>query len=402
MPDPGVLSQPAASLPTGYQAYVVAGVTYVVYVMDPGQGASVPIYYRHDKDLPGPVVDADDWSLMTRDWVEGGTTAGMVAANEAGGGSFQDIVDSFTWNAGARFTKALSDPTVVAVAAKLFANPDMSTAELDLLLEQTDTFQSTTQEQKIWNDLSEADRQAKILTTAQELLSLWANYVDEDEAWASYSKPSQPGLPAGDPGVSINELRSANPDLYRWAEKVASGKSTQITAVNEWMKPTALGVENSPYNRFLEQERRARGASGVAIAANKGSVVDLYNRYGIDITEGSARELGRQMYMNEVALDDLEERVKNESQTVWANKPRDMDFVSWANPFLELYASTLETSAPTFRDPMVAEYLQGADTPTLSEFKRKLRGDERWQYTKNARDAYHTTYSQIGRLMGFV
>lgn len=399
----------ASWLPSGYEAYTVGGQTYVVYQLDPGMGATASMYMAHDGDVtttPQP-VSVDQWEAMSADWVDGVTTQGLMTDPDTMGRSWSDIVDNFLYESGLYSTDALSDPTVVAVLAEWVARPDMTDDELQNRLRETDTWQSSTQKQLDWNNYSVPEQQQMILDEAQKLLPLWQTYTGDAIDWMGFDtgpiSGDQPDMGADPmPGVSVAELMVANPDLYEWAEGIASGTTTQITAVNEWVKTAANDIENSPHLRRIEAEQVARGQKSVDIATNRGIVMDLYHRYGVDVTEETATGLGSQLYLNETALVDVEGQVKDASDAAWSNKPRDTDFVSWASPFLNMYASTLETAMPTFRDPMVAEFLQSTEAPTLSEFKRKLRGDERWQSTQNARDAYHSTYSQIGRLMGFV
>ncbi len=405
MPDPSITPTAtpadqavAAALPSGYQAYMVGGQVYVAYTFDPGMGATATLYFQHDQQDTIPVenpqlVDEGYWTQLSGGWVNGRSTAGLISDPSLHGYSWDQIVDRFLYESGLHGTTDLADPTVLTVAAEWFARPDMGETELANRLAATDTAQSRTARQKAWNDFNPVEQQTEILAAAQGLMPLWESYIGETLDWVDYDTDGR--------GVTAAELAAANPDLSQWATAIASGQSSQATAVNEWIKPLAAETPNSPHLRRLEAEQKAQGQRDVNVATNRGTVVDLYNQYGIDISEARAAQLGEQMYMNDLAYEDLEDTVKNEAQTVWQHKPRDMDFKTWANPFLELYAMTLETTTPTFRDPMVAQFLQGDAAPNLSAFKRQLRSDERWQYTQNARDDYHRTYTEIGKIMGF-
>ena len=387
----------ASPVPAGYQAFNVDGQQYIVYELDGGMGVSAYLYFRHDTSLPGGTISAADWAERSADWADAGASTVLSQDPDMMGRTWENIAENFLYESSAYGTDALADPTYMAALAEYLASPDMEPNALEELIRRTDWWDSRTDRHRIFSNLSEAEQSQQILDQAQGLLTLWEYYTGETIDWMGYDEQ---GLPRRSV-VSIDELQRFNPSLYEWATKVADGTSTQQTAVNTWVKPAAAEIENSPHNRRIEEETIAAGRRGVDVATNRGSVVDLYNRFGLDVSESEAARVAEQLYMNETSLEDVEGTVKDASQAVWVNKPRDVDWETWASPYTMAYSNVLETTRPDFRDSAMTTHLGGAEMPNLADFKQGLRGLDSWQYTDNAKESYATTFGTIGRMMGF-
>jgi hypothetical protein len=385
----------ASPVPAGYQAFNVDGQQYIVYELDGGMGVSAYLYFRHDTSLPGGTISAADWAERSADWADAGASTVLSQDPDMMGRTWENIAENFLYESSAYGTDALADPTYMAALAEYLASPDMEPKALEELIRRTDWWDSRTDRHRIFSNLSEAEQSQQILDQAQGLLTLWEYYTGETIDWMGYDGQDASG------DVSIDELRRFNPSLYEWATKVADGTSTQQTAVNTWVKPAAAEIENSPHNRRIEDETIAAGRRGVDVATNRGSVVDLYNRFGLDVSESEAARVAEQLYMNETSLEDVEGTVKDASQAVWVNKPRDVDWETWASPYTMAYSNVLETTRPDFRDSAMTTHLGGAEMPNLADFKQGLRGLDSWQYTDNAKESYATTFGTIGRMMGF-
>ena len=126
----------------------------------------------------------------------------------------------------------MKDAGVMAIIA-IAMTRDMSEAELRNRLRQTEWWNSRTNKEREWNDLSEAEQNLRVVDEALSMVGLWFTYVGEDLNVAQYDID-------GNGTVSAEELRRGNPDLYEWALKIASGEITQVQAVNVWMKAKAL------------------------------------------------------------------------------------------------------------------------------------------------------------------
>lgn len=329
-------------------------------------------------------------------WAEQGVTLDKATA----------IADEYAMglvNAGIFGTEAADDSEVMELFNSAWmgdsffdANGDFSFSAFESALALTDYYHLQTERQARWNDpqYRQADKDNDIITQAQRLMQLQSQYTGEQLTWTDFSTD-------GDMNVSIDELRQGNSDLTSWAERIASGQTSEQTAVLEWLQPAALEIDNSPYNRTLENEIIKQGQSAVSKAGLSGDVSDLRARYGLESSQADLASWGNKLYMNEGSIEELEEQFKLESQALYPNKPLDVDWNTWASPYQTAFQDVLETYKPDFRDPTLQSYLTGTEAPNLYEFKKSLRQDSRWESTKNAKDSYYRNFSLVGQKMGF-
>jgi len=389
-------------IPDGYQAYTVEGQTYLVYKMTPA--GSTNIVFEHDQSIQrvdGRSMSASAWNDFSSGFVTGGSTSsGIFTDTELNTGtrSWDDIVEGLLMAAGIYGTDALESAEVMQVIAEFIARPDMSDAELTGRLQQTDWWDQTTAAEREWNDLSTADQIKTIKENAQTIVGLWTAYTGEQMDWMSFDAD-------GDGTVSTDELETSNNELAEWARKLSTGEVNQQTIVLEWIRPAALEIPDSPANRIVIEEEQAQNERSYQTGLNKNEVQELWERYGIDVSDADASRYADQMYMQETSIVDLEETAKGLSNVRWAGKPEDVDFDTWASPYKTAYSSLLETSEPTFRDESFSRFLDdglGSEGGfNMYEFKKALRQDARWANTQNAKDMYAQSMGSIGRMMGF-
>ena len=390
-------------IPDGHQAYTVDGKTYLVYKITPD--SSTNIFFEHDQaqqviDTRG--ISASAWNDMSSNWVNGGTTAtGIFSDSELNNGTrtWDDIVEGLLMAAGIYGTDALQSPEVMEVIAEFIARPDMSDAELTGRLQQTDWWDQTTAAEREWNDLSTADQIKTIKDNAQTIAGLWTAYTGEQIDWMSFDTD-------GDGTVSVDELEGSNNELAEWARKLSTGEVNQQTIVLEWIRPAALEIPDSPANRIVIEEEQAQNERGYQTGLHKDEIQQLWERYGIDVSDADASRYADQIYMQETSLAELEDNVvKGLSNVRWAGKPEDVDFDTWASPYKTAYSNLLETGEPTFRDEQFSRFLDdgvGSEGGmSMYEFKKALRQDARWANTQNAKDTYAQNLGSLGRLMGF-
>ncbi|KKL61178.1 hypothetical protein LCGC14_2197900, partial [marine sediment metagenome] len=215
------------------------------------------------------------WDKWSPNWVDGGTTDTFRGVPP--GKSYQDLVDELLLDLGLTGTDALLDGGVMAVIA-LAMTRDMSEAELRNRLQQTEWWNSRTDKQRIWNDLSDAEKALRVVDEASKMAGLWFTYVGVDLQLAQFDVD-------GDGTLSSDELRRGNSDLYDWASRVASGEVSQVTAVNMWMKGVALENPESPWSRTVRDEEKAQLQHGVDIENTGGQIRDLYNQWGVPISD---------------------------------------------------------------------------------------------------------------------
>ena len=409
-------SQTFSRIPSGYTAYEVDGKKFLVYDMVKGRNAKMVFKHTGSQRVEAQRVTTSAWNTMSEDWIQGGTTEqGLFMDDKLNNGtrSFDDITEGLLFAAGLYGTDALDSDEVMSVIAEFIARPDMSGEELTGRLQETDWWDQTTASQREWNDLSTSDQIKAIKDNAQVISGLWTAYTGEQMDWMGFDTD-------GDGAVSVDEVDAANSELGEWARKLSTGEVSQQTIILEWIRPAALEIDNSPANRIIIEEEQAQNEQGFTVSENKKLVADLWERYGLDISDADATNYANQLYMNEVSLSELEgstttdedgemnsleNTARHLSNVRWAGKPEDVDFDTWSKPYATTYANLLEVGEPTFRDESFARFLDdgvGAEGGmNMYEFKKSLRQDARWANTQNAKTSAAQTLGLVGRTMGF-
>ena len=130
-----------------------------------------------------------------------------------------------------------------------------------------------------------------------------------------------------------------------------------------------------------------------------GTIQDLYNDWGVPITEARALQLAEQIILNQISMEDVQDELADMAQGLYPHKPKNMSTREWAQPYMQMYMQTLEVGEVELDQEDIARAL--ADGQNLAEFKQSLRDDDRWLETDNARDEMNTKVSSLGRVMGF-
>jgi hypothetical protein len=391
--------------PTGFTLYDVGGTRYLVYeVSDAGNlnSATAAIYYavanpEHYLGVAQSMTRIA-WNQAAGDYVDGGAAAVLLDDDHIGRSWDQIMSSIIAGDMNMAGTDATSDAGIMHGLAELIANPGMGEAEQTALWVGTDWYDAHTQKQLAWNDYGTAEKNLKIEEAATNLLTVTEYYT---------GTPADTAFMYGTDGqFNVALLQQRNPDLYQNAFDLASGAATQVGLVGSWVKPMAVDIDQSPHNRRLEEEVRLQGMRDMGIASARSSVVDLYEQYGLQASGYTIDTVVSKLYMNQMSLDEIETTVKNHSLAKYPNKPLEMDWATYAEPYKDSFSSLLELPRPGFQDPTLAKYLQqapedGVGPPNVYEFEKQLRRDPRWEKTKNANDAYHSAFGQIGRLMGF-
>jgi hypothetical protein len=391
--------------PTGFTLYNVDGDRYLVYeVSDAGNlnSATAAIYYAvaNPEHYLGESqwMSRSAWNQTSLDYVDGGAAAVLLDDDHIGRSWDQIMSSIIAGDMNMAGTDATSDAGIMHGLAELIANPGMGEAEQTALWVGTDWYDAHTQKQLAWNDYGTAEKNLKIEEAATNLLTVTEYYT---------GTPADTAFMYGTDGqFNVALLQQRNPDLYQNAFDLASGAATQVGLVGSWVKPMAVDIDQSPHNRRLEEEVRLQGMRDMGIASARSSVVDLYEQYGLQASGYTIDTVVSKLYMNQMSLDEIETTVKNHSLAKYPNKPLEMDWATYAEPYKDSFSSLLELPRPGFQDPTLAKYLQqapedGVGPPNVYEFEKQLRRDPRWEKTKNANDSYHSAFGQIGRLMGF-
>lgn len=377
-----------AAIPDGYTAYKVGSTTYVVYEVDGGAGATSAIVLKHEGALPGggsPVTMSQDKfaELVAKNgWVDVGTDTSIftgISPNE----SFQTIFERVLFETGMAGSSALADQGVMSVLAMWIARPDMTEGEFMNRLRLTDWWDTTTEKERAWNDLSEADQELAVLNAAAQIAGLAFTYA---------------GVNWRIPG-SVAELQKSDPGLYEWAKKLASGLTTEPVLVNSWLKAIAEKDPESPWSRSLRAEEQARGQFTSQVENMAERIRSTYADWGVPISKKDAMKLANDVVMNRSSEADYMETIRKQALVMYPTKPVNVSTRDWASPYTYMYQQLMEQGDPG----LMNKHIQKALTTGMNvgDFATELRKDRKWQDTKNARDEYMTSIFDVGRMMGF-
>lgn len=386
------------NLPTGGSFIRVDGQLYVAYRFHGVEGGpTAVVYYRVDQSMipSGAKVGTvsgqtlSEWRASGQ-WVDGGDAQALRGIPK--GTSYQSLVDDTLMELGLAGTSAVNDSGVMNIVA-LAMTREMSEAELANRLRRTEAYQTKTDKQREWDDLSDAEKEQRVIDEAMGLAQLYFTYVGEDLAVDQWDRD-------GDGRVSADEIKKGNSNLYQWALDVASGKSTQTAAVNTWLKSEAKDNPNSPWSRTLREEEQAQGQFQVDIENTAEQLRDLYYEWGLPIRDDEAMRMAEDIIMNKGSLADVEQGVRDQAQALYPNKPTNIPTRTWAAPYMQQYMMTLEVpEVDLMSDALLQVGLR--DGMTLADFTKMLRADDRWLKTDNARIEMNDKISQLGRQFGF-
>jgi hypothetical protein len=383
------------NVPTGGSWFRVGSeyiVAYRFYGNDQKTGPSQIVYYRASSPPPGQQIFSEaqykEWSKSGL-WTDGGTVDAFRGVKK--GLSYQDLVNQTLLELGLAGTDALTDGGVMAIIA-LAMTREMSPEELANRLRQTKWYQARTDKQREWDDLSEAEKDARAVDEAMKLVGLWFTYVGEDLDVSAFDTDK-------DGVISGAELRAGNRDLFTWSMRVASGQITQAQAVNSWVKAVAGESADSPWSRTIRDEEKAQGQHGVDLSNMGGQIRDMYEEWGIPITDAKLEKLASDVVMNIMSIEDVEAELRKAAMGLYPTKPEGLSTRQWAEPYIQTYMGVLEVPEVGLTDALLQRGLR--DGATLADFEKTLRYDDRWLGTNNARVEMNDKVSALGRQMGF-
>ena len=385
-------SQEALNIPTGGSWYLDGkGGWVIVYPVTTNGGAKAYTYYRSSTAPPSgtQVHRAAGFNERKGGYVDGGTVDSFRGV--PAGKSYQDLVDDVLMKWGLAGTDAVKDQGIMSIVA-LGITRELSSAELANRLRQTKWYQSRTDKEREWNDLSQAEKDQRIVDEASKLASMWFTYVGEDMAIHSFDRD-------GDGLISVAEIKKGDKDLFKWAQNLASGKATQAQAVNSWMKEVAGENPESPWSRTVREEEQAQGQFGVDLANMEGQLRQMYQDWGVKISDQTLEQMAQRVIMNDLAIEDVEKDLDTQARGLYQSKPPGMTTREWAEPYFQTYMGTLEVNEPDIFDPLVQRGM--AEGQNLADFQKLLRADQRWLNTNNARVEMNDKVSALGRQMGF-
>lgn len=229
---------------------------------------------------------------------------------------------------------------------------------------------------------STAQRYAQVLknqdpTTYAEVLDSWKEWIKE-QAVAM--------------GAIIDEQQ-----LNSFAQKITDGGLTAAQATK---------VFASTFINYNDADLVGRAG------ALQDSITKYNQQYGNILSQSQIGNFVRQSMTGEIADSDVLDKIRRTAASTYSNfSDRIMNgetIDDIANPYMELVSTLLENPNITLKDNLIMDALTGKNDKggmkysSLTDFKRAIKSDPRWQQTDNARSEYFDIGQRILKDFGFL
>lgn len=326
------------------------------------------------QNFPTVRMSAAEWAGLNVTKAGSATELGTFSHQRWGGGTaFQDFVRE-------QAEKLFPDidikqhPDLLSVMFQYIGRPDMTDAEIENLVRNTDYWKGRTDLQREWSSLSPGEREFRINEQAAALSRLWQTYL----------------------GTAADPWNSEVRDL---ATKLASGEVGQGYVIEIVLKPRALQNPESPYSRQLRDETEAQRTRPVDIENQATQVRQLSLRWGISMTQKQINDWATGITTMERSNDDLLDYLRRAATQLYPWKDPELETEQAAQPWLAAYERTLGRSV-TLMNTDVQRALQASQG--VPDFEMALRQKPEWVGTQDHQERAESVASDIGRRFGFV
>lgn len=282
-----------------------------------------------------------------------------------------------------------NDPEVMRVLATRVGRPDMTEAEFENLLRGTQYYQTRTEGQLRWNDLSEAERQLQLKDIEARMTQMVVSTLG-----------MQPSTEGGTTGGFIH-----NSTIKAYVERIASGAMGFGEWTEQVLKPFAQRYPESPWSRQLREEKEAQRQRPVDIENTVARLRETVAQWGLpNWSEQTLRKWATDIISNVKSDDDLLEFVKKQAQVMYPWKDPEMETAVAAGPWIETYNRVLERQG-SLRTPEVARalsaYGRDPDNNDPWSFEQKLKMTNAYDSTRQGQDDAYSTVAELAGMMGF-
>lgn len=273
-----------------------------------------------------------------------------------------------------------NDPEIMRVLATRAGRPDMTEAEFENLLKATQYYQSRTEGQLRWNDLSESERNLQRRDTEARISQIWLQYVGRE--------------------FTAEERRN----IGYWVEQVASGQWGFGELTENHIKRLAAQYSETPWSRQLREEQENQRQRPVDIENTMGQVRETLTRWGLKWSEQTIGTWARELIEKTKSDDDLLNTIKQSAQVLYPWKDPEMETVVAAAPWIETYNRVLERQG-SLQTPEIARVLSAygrdPDNNDVWSFEQKLRMSDARDQTREGQDEAWSTVGELAGVMGF-
>lgn len=378
--DPSAARPGAApvNLPPGFGVITSRGKRYAVYGIRWGEGAPQIAF-----ELVGnEVIPEGTWNftydLDDNTVVYGGSAAVLEGMDQTKSFSDQvwEMIDSFFGPAHpAREALRSGDAdSLLKVFLEYSARPDMSEAELQRKIDNSDWSQRHNEQQKAWNSANPADRERMMTETAAQISTMWFDIV--------------------------GERRGTDDPLIRYfAGQIASGKMTMRYFQVNHLEAGAAANPESPYSRDTRSEEEQQRQRGIDLENMGLEVTGLAERWGIQMADDDLKKWASDIVTNRASNEDLVTHLRTQASILYPWKDPEMETLTASTPWTSTFERVMEKKGGLFNPKIQAALTQGQP---VFEFEKELKKSDEWlNTTKNARDSISEIASSFGRIMGF-
>lgn len=282
-----------------------------------------------------------------------------------------------------------NDPEVMRVLAMRAGRPDMTEAEFENLLKGTRYYQTRTEQQLRWNDLSEAQRglERRDMETrmSQTVLALVGQQA------------SQEGGTTG--GWIFNQV------VKDYVERVASGAMGYGEWTENVLKPFAAKRPESPWSRTIRDEQEAQRQRPIDIENTAMRVRETLSQWGVEWSEATIQRYARGINENRYSDDDLLNAVKADANVRYgAWKDPEMETVVAAAPWIETYNRVLERQGSLATNEIKKVLMAYGRDPENNDpwsFEQRLKMTDAYDQTRQGQDDAYSVVGELAGMMGF-
>jgi hypothetical protein len=268
------------------------------------------------------------------------------------------------------------DQEVMRVAATRMGRPDMTEAEFENLLKGTKYYQTRTEGQLRWNDLSSAEKGVQLNETLSRMVQAYQQFVGGTPNWNAQMQ-------------DVEDIASGKIGFGQWTETK--------------LKKIALTNPESPWSRTVREETENQRRRPIDIENTVLQIRDTLTQWGLSWSEATIVKWGRELVEKLKSDEDLLGTVKQQAQVLYPWKDPEMETVVAAAPWIETYNRVLERqgSLQTAEIARVlSAYGRDPDNNDVWSFEQKLKMTDAYDQTKQGQDDGWSTAAELVGMMG--
>jgi hypothetical protein len=377
----------SSALPRDARLVRFNGQTYAMFQIGPNVWIRYGASAAQTGGRPVANMTAAQFRQSFGDSVAGGNVSELEEV-QAGFGSYAGYVKQIMDQMFTAGDPRRNDPEILRVLATRAGRPDMTEAEFQNLLKDTDYHQTRTEGQLRWNDLSEAERDAQRRDMEARMTQTVLSMVG-----------AQPSREAGTGGGWIH-----NNTIKAHLEAVASGAMGFGEWTEQVLKPFAAKMPESPWSRQLRTEQESQRERPIDIENTVAQLRETSDRWGIKWDERTLRNRALGLVEKRLSDDDIVQELDTAAMNLYRGKPAGMETVVWASPWIETYNRVLERQG-SLKTAEIAKALSGfgrdPDNHDPWSFEQQLKATDAYDGTKvGQNEAWEQTQELVG-MLGF-